>query len=174
MLKLGCRIKANLHVGLATRGLYSRCDLQLKWSLTRNIGKGSKLELWLWLFFCCFFFMFLAFPKPQNILGTIIISKTPAGPQCMSHALTKLCSQKCQQFLLCSYYMLLSQIISTTMHSWYYCNNSFVNSRRGLALQCSSCHAKNQQGLCMVHAFCTHVPYSYGTCTKHARSMHST
>ncbi len=39
--------------------------------------------------------MFLAFPKPQNILGTIILflrlQLTLPSPQCMSHALAKLC-----------------------------------------------------------------------------------
>ncbi len=39
-------------------------------------------------------------------------------------------------------------------------------------------HVRNQQGLmhvpCMLCACTLHAPYSYGTCTKHARSMHST
>ncbi len=39
-------------------------------------------------------FMFLAFPMPQNILGTIFLrlQLTLPTPQCMYHALTKLCS----------------------------------------------------------------------------------
>ncbi len=58
-----------------------------------------------------------SYSMPQNILGTIFLrlQLTLPSPQCMYHALTKLCSQS---VLLCSYYLLLSPYYPhTTMHS---------------------------------------------------------
>ena len=81
--------------------------------------------------------MFLAFPRPQNILGTIIISETPAdfAVIVVHSAFTKLCSQKFQNAPITTHPITTRCVADFHAHTYYHAllillYNSFVNSRR--------------------------------------------